>query len=196
MCSDDDDDHYVQSNPYEEEMVRQAESRWQEYQQMYVPMENDLIRQIEGYRGEGYQQSMKDEAVNAARMNTPGTVTAGAGMDPGSGTFMAQSIGAEQQSGTAGALGAMSGLQTAEDQYVGGMMNMAQVGRQQSATSMSGMGNLASMQAGVDAAEMAAQQQANSAMWGAIGTGVGAGVGYGMDQWGSDPKKKTVNPVN
>lgn len=179
MCSDGDDD-YIEPNPYEEKLVEVSEQMYQDYQQNYVPLENEMIEQIEGYRGESYQQSQKDKAVTAARMSTPGTVTAGLGMDPSSGTFIQASNSAQQQAGTAGA---MSGLQTAEDAYLGGMMGMAQMGRGQQATAMSGTSNLAAQQAGVDAASLAAQQQANSAMYGAFGSMAGLGMGYyGKDQ--------------
>ncbi len=189
MCSDSDDD-YVESNPYEDQMVEQSQKMWEDYQKNYVPLENEMIDQIKGYRGGAYQQSQKDKAVNAARMNTPGTVTAGLGMDPSSGTFASSSIQAQQQSGLAGGMGAMSGLQTAEDAYAGGMMGLSQMGRGQQASAIGGSANLASHQAGVDAAELSAKQYANSAKWGAAGSVAGMGMAYGMKNWGQSPDKK------
>ena len=181
MCSGDDD--YVEANPYEDQLVEISEKMFEDYQQNYVPLENEMIREIESKRGADYQQSMKNEAVTAARMASPGTVTVGAGMDPSQGSFIQASNQAQQQAGTAGAMGAMSGLQTAEDQYLSGMMGMAQMGRGQQATAMQGTSDLAAQQAGVDMAELSAQQYANAAKWGAAGSVAGMGAAYyGKDQ--------------
>ena len=176
MCSDDDD--YVESNPYEDQMMETADRMWKDYQTNYIPLENQMMDRIAGYDSDAYKQYSKDRAVTSARMQTPGTVTAGAGMDPSGGNFVAASAGAQQQAGMAGGLGAMSGLQTAEDQYLGGSMNLAQVGRNQQATSMAGMGNMASLQAGQDAAALAANQSVQSAKWGAAGSVAGLGMAY------------------
>ena len=182
MCSE---PEYQESNPYEDELVRQSELMWEDYQTNYVPLENQMIEDIEGYRSEEHKAYQKDRGATTARMQTQGTVTAGAGMDPSSGTFMSASNSAQSQSGTAGALGASMGLSTAEDQYIGGMTGMAQMGRGQQATAMEGTSNLASMQAGQDAAELAAQQTISSAKWGAAGTTAGAGTAYGIENdWG------------
>ena len=181
MCSDDDD--YVESNPYEDQMVKTAENMWADYQTNYIPLENQMMERVAGYDSDSYKQYSKDRAVTSARMQTPGQVTTAAGMDPSGGNFVAASVGAQQQAGTAGGLGAMSGLQTAEDQYLGGSMNLAQVGRGQQASSVAGMGNLASMQAGQDAAEMAANQTVQSARWGAAGSLAGLGMAYGNKKY-------------
>lgn len=182
MCSDDPD--YVESNPYEEELIKQAEGMWETYNESYVPLENQMIERIQGYGSDEYKQQQSDKAVSAARMNTPGNVTAGAGMDPSTGGFMAASGAAQNQSGLAGGMGAMSGQQTAEDQYIGGLMGMAQMGRGQQAAAMQGTGNLASMTAGQQAAELAAKQTVDSAKWGAAGSLAGLGMTYYGDTQG------------
>ena len=176
MCSDDDD--YVESNPYEDQLIETAENMWADYQTNYIPLENQMMERVAGYDSDTYKQYSKDRAVTSARMQTSGTVTAGAGMDPSGGNFAAASLGAQNTAGTAGGLGAMSGLQTAEDQYIGGSMNIAQTGRGQQASSVSGMGNLATMQAGQSAAELAANQTVQSAKWGAAGSLAGLGMAY------------------
>lgn len=185
MCGTPD---YVESNPYEEELLKQAEGMWQDYQEKYVPLENQMMERIEGYGSEQYQQEQIDKSVTAARINTPGTVTAGAGVDPSTGAFMNATGQTQQQSGMAGSMGAMAGQQTAQDQYIGGMMGLAQTGRGQQATAMQGTSNLASMTAGQQAAEMAAKQAADAANWGLVGS-VAGGMAAGM--YGS--KAKTPN---
>ena len=170
MCSSNPD--YVKKNPYEDELVKQSEKLWQNYQDKYIPLENQVIDQIASKRSAGYKQHSQNQAVNASRMQAPGTVTVGAGMQPGSGNFAEASKTAQEQTGTAGAMGAMAGLQSAEDQYVSGMMGMSQHGRGQQATAMEGYSSLAANQAGMDMAELSAKQYANSAKWGGIG-GVG-----------------------
>lgn len=176
MCSSSPD--YVEQNEYERALIGQSEKMWENYQEKYIPLENQLIKQIEGKRSAGYQQYSKNQAVNASRMQAPGTVTVSAGMNPGSSNFAEASQIAQKQTGTAGAMGAMAGLQSAEDQYVSGMMGMAQHGRGQQATAMQGYGSLAANQAGMDMAELSAKQYANSAKWGAIGGMTGMGIGY------------------
>ncbi|MGI9276232.1 MAG: hypothetical protein ACR2PT_15505, partial [Endozoicomonas sp.] len=96
MCSSGD---YVERNPYEEELMRVSEKRYNEFLDIYVPLENEMIQQIQGYRGAGYQQSMMDKGVNAARMQTPGSITVGAGMQPGGGSFAEQSQSVQEQAG-------------------------------------------------------------------------------------------------
>lgn len=174
MCSSPD---YVEQNEYEKALIEQSEKMWQNYQESYIPLENQIIEQTQNKRSAGYKQHSQDQAVNAARMNAPGTVTVGAGMQPG-GNMMEMSQQAQEQSGTAGAMGAMAGLQSAEDEYASGMMGLAQHGRGQQATAMQGYGSLAANQAGMDMAELSAKQTASNAKWGAIGGMAGLGAGY------------------
>ncbi|MCG7915917.1 MAG: hypothetical protein JAY71_18785 [Candidatus Thiodiazotropha weberae] len=184
------DDDYVEESPYERALVDMAEKRLGEYQEMYVPLEYQQMADVDRYRSNTFKQGSKDKAVNTARMQTPGTVVAGSGMDPGSGNFMVGSIGAEQQAGSAGAMGAMAGLQSAEDLYAGGTLDLAAVGRGQTGTTMNLSQSMAQQQAGVLAAQKAAQQQADSAMLGAVGSVAGAAAGaYGKEQGWFDSKK-------
>lgn len=188
MCSGDPD--YVESNAYEDELVASAEAMWQDFQENYVPLENERIDRIRKYGSDAHKQLQTDKAVTSARINTPTGVTAGLGMDPTSGTFLGATGTSQSQAGLAGSLGAVSGLQTAKDQYVGGMMGLAQTGRGQQSTALSGTSSLASMQAGQDAAAIAAQQTADSARLGAIGSIAGMGVTYGHSKdWWQEPKK-------
>ena len=62
-------------------------------------------------------------------------------------------------------------------------MNIAQLGRGQQATSVAGMGNMASLQAGQDAAALAAQQNVQAAKWGAGGSLAGLGMAYGHKEY-------------
>ncbi len=181
MCSSPD---YVEQNEYEKALIEQSEAMWENYQESYIPLENQVIEQTQNKRSAGYQQHSQDKAVNAARMQAPGTVTVGAGMQPGSGNMMETSQTAQEQTGTAGAMGAMAGLQSAEDQYASGMMGLAQHGRGQQATAMQGTSQLATNQAGMDMAELSARQHASNAKWGAIGGMAGLGVGYYGKQQG------------
>lgn len=190
MCTSGPD--YVKENEYERELFRQSEKLWQSYQDKYIPLENQVIEQIQGKRSAGYKQHSMDQAVNAARMEQPGTALVGPGMDPSGGGFMMASNEAQNTSGTAGAYGAMAGLQSAEDQYMSGMMGVAQTGRGQQAEALSGLNSLAANQAGIDAAELAAKQTVKNARWGALGTMAGAGgMMYGKNQgwFDRDPLK-------
>ena len=75
---------------------------WQGYQENYIPLENQMIDRIEGYGSEEHKQQQMDKAVTAARINTPGSVTAGAGMDPSNGNFSAASGAAQNQTASGG----------------------------------------------------------------------------------------------
>ena len=190
MCSGGPD--YAERNQYEDDLMRMSEQMFNTYKESYVPLQNQMIEQVQGYRGPGYQQYAKDQGVNAARMNTPGTMTTVAGMDPSSGGFAQATMDAQNQSGHAGAMGAMSGLQTAEDQYMSGMLGMAQVGRGQHGDALQGTSSMAGIQAGQDMAEIAAKQYAKNQKWGAIGaiggmTGMYYGDKAGWFNKGGDP---------
>ena len=196
MCSGGPD--YVEENDYERALFEQSEKMWQNYQDKYIPLENQVIEQMQAKRSAGYKQHSKDQAVNAARMQTSGTALSGPGMDPSGGGFMMASNEAQNTSGTAGAYGAMAGLQSAEDQYMSGMMGISQAGRGQQATAMQGMSNLAANQAGIDAAELAAKNSIRQSKWGALGTMAGAGgMVYGKKQGLFDKKpSNSGNPFS
>ena len=182
MCGGGSD--YVEQNQYERELIDQAERRLAEYNEMYVPLEYQQMADVNRYRSDTFRQGSKDKSVNAARMQLPATTRAGVGMDPGSGNLMLQSMATEQQAGTAGAMGAMAGLQSAEDQYAQGTANLAATGRSQSGTAMNMTASMAQQQAGLIAAQKAAQQTADNAKWGAMGTVAGLGAGYYGDKKG------------
>ncbi len=193
MCTSGPD--YMEENEYEKELFSQSEKLWKSYQDNYVPLENQVIEQTQAKRSAGYKQHSTDKAVNAARMEQPGTALTSAGMDPSGGGFMQTSNDAQNVSGTAGAYGAMAGHQSAEDQYMSGMMGLSQAGRGQQSEALSGLNSLAANQAGVDAAELAANQTVRNARWGALGTMAGAGgMMYGYQQGWFKPK--TDNPFS
>ncbi len=183
MCSGGSGD-YAKRNQYEDDLMKMSDKMFQSYQDSYVPLQDDMIQQIEGYRGAGYKQYATNQGVNAARMNTPGTLTAGAGMDPSSGGFAQATMDAQNQSGHAGAMGAMSGLQSAEDQYMSGMLGMTQVGRGQQGEALPGTSQMAGIQAGQAMAEVYAKQYSRDQKWGAIGAVGGMAGMYGADKYG------------
>ena len=164
----------MKESPYERELVNLAEKRLAEYEEMYIPLEYQQMRDVERFRSQTFKQGMMDKSVNTARMQTPGTVLAGPGMNPGSGNFMLSSQQAQQKAGGAASMGAMAGLQGAEDLYVAGGMDLAAAGRGQTGTSMNMTSTIAQQQAGVLAAQKAAQQSVKDAQWGAAGSVAGA----------------------
>ena len=190
MCSSPD---YVEQNEYEKSLVEQSEKLWQNYQESYIPLENQIIDQVQGKRSTGYKQSQQNQAVNASRMSAPGTITVGAGMQPGGGNFAEIAGEAQNQSSASAGMASMAGLQSAEDEYMSGMLSLTQHGRGQQATAMEGTSNLAANQFGMDMAELGAKQHVKNARWGAIGGMAGLGVGYYGDKkgWFDRPDKKT-----
>lgn len=181
---------YASRTEFEDELMRFSSKRFDDFRDVYVPLENDMINQIQSMRGAGYQQAMRDQGVNAARMSSQGGMVAGAGMQPGGGNFAQQALASEAQYSTAGAMGAMSGEQTAEDQYMSGMLGMSQLGRSQQGTALQGMSSMAGIQAGNQMAELAAKQHARNQRWGTIGGIAGLGLGYYGDKndWWRKPK--------
>lgn len=188
MCSDGGD--YTESSEYEQELINMSEKMFADYQENYAPLADDIIEQVQGYRSEGYKQHSKDQGVNAARMQNSGTVTAGAGKNPTSGGYMQASQNAQNQTGFAGGMGAMSGLQTTEDQYMSGMLGMTQVGRGQQADALQGISQLAGIQAGQNMAELASKQYVSDQKLGAAGSiaGMGGAYGYNKGWFGNNSK--------
>lgn len=181
MCGGDPD--YVEESEYERQLVEMADRQLAHYNELYVPLEYQQMADVNRYRSGTFKQGSKDKSVNAARMATNVSAQAAPGMDPGTGNLMLQSMAKEQQTGNASALGAMSGLQTAEDLSAQGRLNLTATGQQQRGVQMNLTSTMAQQQSGVIAAQKAAQQQVNDAYWGAAGSiagGVAAGY-YGKN---------------
>ena len=123
MCGSGPD--YIEENEYERALFEQSEKMWQNYQDKYIPLENQAIEQMQNKRSAGYRQHSMDQGVNAARMQNPGTTQVGAGMNPGGGGAMMAANDAANLTATSGAMGAMAGLQSAEDQYTSGMLGIS-----------------------------------------------------------------------
>lgn len=129
MCGGSPD--YVEASEYEKTLIDLADKQLAHYNELYVPLEYQQMADVNRYRSDVFKQGSKDKSVNAARMNTPSSAVVAAGMNPGAGGHMLRSMATEQQSGSAAALGAMSGLQSAEDMSAQGRLNMAATGQKQ-----------------------------------------------------------------
>ncbi len=187
MCGGND---YAEESVYEKQLVEMADRQLAHYNELYVPLEYQQMADVNRYRSDVFKQGSKDKSVNAARMNTPSSAVVASGMNPGAGGHMLRSMATEQQSGASGALGAMTGLQSAEDLYAQGSLNTAASGRQQQGLKLGMASTMAQQQAGVIAAQKAAQQTVKDAYWGAAGTiagGAAAGY-YGRKQESEKPK--------
>lgn len=189
MCGGDPD--YVEQNEFERELIDMSDRQLAHYNKLYVPLEYQQMADIDRYRSDVFRQGSMDKSVNAARMQTPAGVRAGAGVNPGTGNLMMQAIGTEQQQGTAGAMGAMAGLQSSEDLSAQGRLGLASTGRNNPAQAMQMTASIAQQQAGQVAAQKAAQQMASNAKWGALGTVGGLATGYAYDKYRPKKGKKT-----
>ena len=176
MCGGSPD--YVEASEYEKTLIDLADKQLAHYNELYVPLEYQQMADVNRYRSDVFKQGSMDKSVNAARMNTPSSAVVAAGMNPGAGGHMLRSMATEQQSGSAAALGAMSGLQSAEDMSAQGRLNMAATGQKQRGTQLSLASTMAQQQAGVIAARKAAEQTVSDAKWGAAGS-IAGGVAAG-----------------
>lgn len=182
MCGGDEPDAPPPS-PYETEMMNQAENRLKEYQDTFIPLENQWMQQSKLYGSQDYTTKQQNAAVAASRMQNSGTALAGVGMQPG-GTFLGAAQGAAQGGGGAAGLASAAGYQVAKDKKYGSALDIVKLGRNQTATSANMNSQLASSQAGIQAAQHAAARQEQSAMAGAMGTAIGMGGMAAYNKWG------------
>ena len=192
MCGGDAD--YVEETEYERQLVEMADKQLAHYNELYVPLEYQQMADVNRYRSDVFKQGSMDKAVNAARMQLPTSTGVAAGMDPGTGNVMLQSMAKEQQAGSAGAMGSMAGLQTAEDLYAQGAVNLAATGQKQQATNLNLASTMAQQQAGVVAAQKAADQTVRNAQMGLAGTVAGLGAGYAYNKGWLSGKPKKLDP--
>ena len=176
MCSDSEEEAPPPS-PYETEMLDQAERRLKEYEDTFVPLEEKWMDQQNMYGSDIYRGVQKDKGVAASRMTNSGAALATPGVNPGSGNYMMGLNNTATSAGMAAGMAAGMGAQTALDKAYGGLLDVVRLGRGQTATSANMNANLASQQAGINAAKYQAAQQEKNAMWGAVGTAAGMG-GY------------------
>ena len=194
MCSDSEEDAPPPS-PYETEMLNQAERRLKEYQDTFVPLESAWMEQQKMYGSDIYRGLQKDKGVAASRMTNSGATLAGPGTNPGSGNYLMQAGEVATGAGMAAGMSAGMGAQTALDKAYGGSLDVVKLGRNQTATSANMNANLATQQAGINAAKYQAARQEKAAMYGAIGTAAGMAGYAGYQKW-NKPKGTVTDPVD
>jgi hypothetical protein len=164
----------VKETPEEKELAKIAGERWERYQDVFVPLENQYMAEVDDM---GTQQAM-DEVTGQAVTNVMQGAEVPA-VDPNRGQ---PGIGAALGRARAGAATkAATGLR---GQHLQGMQGIVQMGQGQSASAMQGLGDVAS-QAASEAQGEAFRDFNRRQSWLNLGGQVaGAGMAYGMNGGG------------
>lgn len=160
---------------YEKKLMDISQQRLNQYNQMYLPAENQYMRDTRRMDSDGYSQLMTDKATNSARLASP-VYQPQAGSGSTMKTAMTSDVlnRASQMS-----LAASTGNQVAAEQYYGRNLNTVGTSQGQAGTAMQTTGNVAANQAGLAAAQNATNTQISGAQWNAAGAVAGAGFAYG-----------------
>lgn len=153
------------------------------------------MQQAQMYKSPAYDTRQQNTAVAAAKMANSGTALAGVGMQPGA-NFLAASQSAANSSGAAAGLARVAGSQVAKDKSYGAGMDIIKLGRNQTATSASLNSQLASTQAGLQAAQFQAAQNEKAQLAGALGTAAGMAGMAGYKKWGPTDNQYLNNNQN
>ena len=179
------------ASPAEVEQVRQARDAWQHYKTNYRPLEAAQIERMRSLRGEAKTTNTVSRAVTEARSALPSSAVQ-PGVRAGSGAHMARAVDMESIQGDAVGNAQAFAMQAQEDRYQAGMQRMIDYGLGKNASAASTGGQVASIQAGNAATNVAMRNYANrtnhSITSELLGTAVGAGMMYGANRgWGGGP---------
>ncbi len=184
------DGDYVQESEGERMMADLSEEQWQDYQDRFIPLENQFMKRVDNIRderdlavgraGATVTQAFDDTHKNVIDMNTR------RGAAPGSGMFNAgladASVAEAKSKGTA-----MVGAdRNTEKRYYAGKQQVVNMGRGVATDANLGMRTMAGLDAATARSDAQAASTVNRAMWDAAGTAAGVAGRWGLEQAGKD----------
>ena len=177
----------VKANPNEVELQKIAQEEWADYQEVYVPVENELIRKVMQFGSPERVAKARGEAAGAIRQTSqPATRQPGASQGL---TYrgLVDAATAESRGAGAGGVAAEHEELARADRGGTGLINL---GRQVQGLSGHALRSAASNQAAVDRAIRAREQAERAQNLDLVGFGLGAAGGLAYDKFmdkGPDP---------
>ena len=162
-------------------MAELAEREWADFQEIYVPVENALIAEVQKFGSPERVADAQAQAQGAVHQATAGKSSRlggeGAGQKFGSLLETSASISA----GLSG--GATAGRQQEKSRASQGKLGLINVGRGVQALGSAGISRAARDELSTEAAGQALKTARRGALMDVLGTAAGIGVGYGLDKW-------------
>ncbi len=173
----------IQETKSSKKLASIAAQRFNLYQKYHVPMENQFISEVQAMNTQASFDTV--EGVVAASMkpqfqqmyNQVKQNLAQQNVDPSSGKYEAITSQVAQAEARGVGTGTASGLGGQVDRYYQGMQNVVALGQGQAGTSISGLGDIASMAGNVGRAQASSRLDRYLGRQEMAGTLVGTGLG-------------------
>ncbi len=167
--------------------------KWKQYQDNYVPLENQYMKSVDALGNANNQQRTAQMAqdnvqksLNGMQQQTNMGMFA-RGIDPSSGQFQTKSVALNQAMAKTKNNAYNQGMLSAQNAYTQGLGNVVAMGNGQDTASFNGTRSLADQSARTamnDAQRDFNKQQGDNQLAGQV---IGAGVGYGMNSYFNKP---------
>jgi hypothetical protein len=182
----------------ERALAEVSAGKWKMYQDQFVPLENQYMREVDNLGSAGSQQRLATMAMNKAGESTLGLQTQlnqqsfAKGIDPSSGQYQTKSMvlnGAIQRTKDNAYA---QGMNAAKNAHLQGIGNVVAMGSGQDTTAFNGFGNLANTAARSAIGDTGRDFQKSLDNQQLTGQVLGATAGYGVNSYFKTP---TPNPV-
>lgn len=183
MCGGGDPE--VKETPEQKELARIAVERWEKYQQMYKPVEQQYFDHVDNLATpEASERAGGVAAVNvesafadAIQTDIAQMTTEGTGVDPSSGKFQSAIADHTQRKGAARAENINRSMQAVDDAHIGGLQNIVAKGNNQAGEAIAGFGDVARRSSDEARSQAINDSNQSQSTAGAVGTLAGAGYG-------------------
>lgn len=180
----------IEDTPAQKKLASIAAQRFNLYQQYYVPLENQFIGEVKALTQQGkfdsvesvVTASLNPEFQNARNMVSNRLMQEN--VDPTSGRYTAAMEDLSQRQARGTGLAAASGASSQIDRYYQGMQNIVSMGQGQAGTSISGLGDIATMSGQIARAQAQGGLDKYLARQESKGTAVGTALGAGLQAKG------------
>lgn len=176
----------IQDTAQQKALASIAAQRYNLYQQYYVPLENEYIKNIQAMTDpaafesvEGYVTAMQQPQMQAARVGLDQQAFQ-RGIDPQSGQYQARAEQLSRGQARGMGLGTAEALSGQVDRYYQGLQNVIAMGQGQAGQAVAGMADVAELGQRRAISEAQSAFTRGQAQQSIIGTGLGFGAGLYM----------------
>lgn len=181
-------DNEVKETVEQRELAKIAAEKWGKYQQIYVPMENEFMANVDDMGSEWQSDRAAGSANKSVQEEFGGLSDAvqkrsfEAGVNPNSGRFAAQTSEIAEAKADSGAQTEVGARVKQQDAHIEGLSNVVKLGQGQSVSAQQGLSDVASDSASqaASAAKNAYQRQTDTNNM--LGTAGGMATSYGLNQ--------------
>ena len=182
----------------ERALAEVSAGKWKMYQDQFVPLENQYMREVDNLGSKGSQQRLATMAMDKASESTFGLQNQlnqqsfARGIDPSSGQYQTKSMvlnGAIQRTKDNAYA---QGMNAAKNAHMQGIGNVVAMGSGQDTAAFNGFGNLANTAARNALADSGRAFERNLGNQQLTGQVLGAAAGYGVNSYFKTP---TPNPA-